>query len=894
MLMPRAVLPIILLFVGICLAIMPRDLESAGKARAIPNLSAPAGDRPAEINPNGATVLPSGRLITPAGVQVTVEPHPFGQALSPDGKTLVTANIGSWPFSLSVIRNLDSKHPTVDRIPRVAPLKDSGIESSTVNLGLAIANDNRTAYVSEGDSGRIDAYDLKLGQKSMVMAMDGEFNGKLYRASFSGALALSPDGTFLDALDTAHNELVVFDTRTGGLRRRVAVGRMPFEIAVSAKGDRIYVSNIGTYRYSIIPGFSAERAADTGLEFPPFAAGSLESEVGGTSKGKMIPGLGDPNALESNSVFVFETMKGAPTVTARVRTGAAFSAHSVGGGSGIAVGKTRVYVGNAAEDRVTVLNSANAGILSTIQLHPAPVAGLRGVLPLGLALSPDESRLYVACAGINAVAVVDTRRNAALGYIPTGWFPARVVVGNHGHTLYVANTKGFGAGPNGGARYLPSLSGHFIGDITPGTVSIIRVPTAAELAKMTAQVLRNNGFESAGPPAKRSPRFPIPTNGAPSQLIHHVVLIVKEGRSYDEVFGDLRTMQGLEVNGDPTLARWGVNADVRGEGQPDLYHVQVTPNHHALAERFGLSDNYYVDSDVALDGHRWIVDSYPTEWVETMWPQVYGAHPKQIYDNDAPGRLMLAGGPALLPEDYLEAGSLWDLLARHKQSFRNYGEGLSGEDDAGYKPTGLRLGVNFPLPAALLANTCRTYPKSNTFIPDQYRFEQFKKDFDDRYVRGLQPLPQFMVIALPNDRTAVPRPGDGYAYRASYVADNDLALGKIIELLSHTKSWPDMAVFVTEASDEDGRDHVDAHRSVLLVVSPYSRRGVSHVHTDTMSIFKTAERILGLPPLNQYDAAATDLSDSFTDIPDVTPYVAQPSDTSVFDPDKARDPLDAQ
>ncbi len=214
-----------------------------------------------------------------------------------------------------------------------------------------------------------------------------------------------------------------------------------------------------------------------------------------------------------------------------------------------------------------------------------------------------------------------------------------------------------------------------------------------------------------------------------------MVLIVKENRTFDEVFGDIRTMGGEEVNGDPTLARWGLDAEVHEEGQPTLQHVRVTPNHHALAERFGLSDNYYVDSDVSFDGHHWLVDSYPNEWVETAWPPGYGGHSHLYYDNDAPGRLSLGGSSSLRPEDYLEAGSLWDHLARHHISFRNYGEGLSGEGDEGYEPTGLRLGVNLPMPGPLYENTSRTYPTFNTSIPDQYRFEQFKKEFEERYVQ---------------------------------------------------------------------------------------------------------------------------------------------------------------
>jgi hypothetical protein len=345
------------------------------------------------------------------------------------------------------------------------------------------------------------------------------------------------------------------------------------------------------------------------------------------------------------------------------------------------------------------------------------------------------------------------------------------------------------------------------------------------------------------------------------------------------------------VNGDPALARWGLDAEVYEDGEPTLEHVRVTPNHHALAERFGLSDNFYVDSDVSVDGHHWLVDSYPNEWLETLWPPEYGGRAHFYYDDDAPGRMSLGGSSSLRPEDYLEAGSLWDHLARHQVSFRNYGEGLFGEEDEAYEPTGLRLGINGPLPGPLYANTSRTYPMFNTSIPDQYRFEQFKKEFEERYVSGREPLPQFIFVWLPNDHTAKPRPEDGYAYRASYVADNDLALGKLIDLFSHSRFWPEMAVFITEDDAQNGLDHVDAHRSLLLAVSPFARRGVSHTHTSMLSILKTLERILGLPPLNQYDAAASDLADCFTDVPNVAPYRALPSDTRIFDPGKARDPL---
>jgi len=892
--MRRVVLVIGLLMAGLYLVVKPPLPLRAGRESGPIELAAPAGDQPTYINPTGESVLPNGRLISPEGVQVTVAPHPYGMALGPDGNLLVTANTGTWPFSLSIISALATNAPVVRQIPPGYPPKKSEVEPSSVYMGLAIAGDSRTVYVSEGDTGKIDVYDLQTGQRSQVIAFDGEFNGKTYHHSFTGALALSPDGKLLYALDLAHFELVGIDTREGSVRWRVGVGRLPFAVAVSPDGGRVYVSNVGTFRYSVIPGFDLKRAQETGLDFPPFASGTPEAGEGTVIAGRKIPGLGDPNVPESNSVFVLDATGAPPTVLARIRTGLAIGSQSVGGSSpgAVVAGHNRVYVSNSAQDSISILDTKKNRLIATIRLEPAEgVGGLRGVLPFGLALSPDESRLYIACAGINAVAVLDTGSRTVVGYIPTAWFPARVALSHDGRTLYVANAKGFGAGPNGGRDFQKGPEGDYIGDITKGTVSVIRVPPDSEFMDLTYKVIHNNGFDSAPTQKPRPNNFPIPSARGPSSRLRHVVLIVKENRTFDEVFGDIRTIGGQEVNGDPSLARWGVDAKVHEDGQPTLEHVRVSPNHHALAERFGLSDNFYVDSDVSVDGHHWLVDSYPNEWLETAWPPEYGDRAHFYYDNDAPGRMSMGIDSSLHPEDYLEAGSLWDHLARHHVSFRNYGEGLSGEEDEGYKPTGLRLGVNAPLPGPLYANTSRTYPMFNTSIPDQYRFEQFKKEFEERYVSGQQPLPQFIYIWLPNDHTAKPRPEDGYAYRASYVADNDLALGKLIDLFSHSKFWPEMAVFITEDDAQNGRDHVDAHRSVLLVVSPFARRGVSHTHTSMLSILKTTERILGLPPLNQYDAAASDLADSFTNVQDVSPYTALPSDANIFDPSKARDPL---
>ena len=895
--MRRGVFLLCLCIGSLLLIVKPGLLSLAPRSSPSFDLSAPAGDRPTGINPSGQTVLPNGRLITPRGVQVALAPHPYGMALSPGGNLLVTASTGTWPFALTIISALASPLPGVKQIPPGYPPKHSEVEPSSVYMGIAIAPDNLTAYVSEGDTGKVDVFDLDNGNLLRAIPFDGDFNGRTYHNSFTGALVLSPDGRSLYALDLAHFELVMIDTRDGKIRWRVGVGRLPFALALSPDGKRAYVSNVGTFRYSVLPDYDEDRPGETGLDFPPFGSGTRQAQRGAVVQGKIVPGLGDPNVPESNSVFVLDVSGAEPTVLARIRTGLAIGSGSVGGSSpgAVAAGNDRVYVSNSAQDGISILDAQKNRLIKTVKLEPAPsVGGLRGVLPFGLALSQDEVRLYVACAGINAVAVFDARDDAVLGYIPTGWFPARVAVSHNGHTLYVANAKGYGAGPNGGASFQKGPEGDYIGDITKGTVSILPVPSDDELAKLTEQVIRNNGFAPAAETTSRPADFPIPANGGASTRIRHVVFIIKENRSFDEIFGDLPAIAGQGVNGDPTLARWGIDAEVHEDGEPTLDHVRVTPNHHALAEHFGLSDNYYVDSDVSVDGHHWLVDNYPNEWVESSWPPEYGDRFHLRYDNDAPGRLSMGGASSLRPEDYLEGGSLWEHLARYQVSFRNYGEGLLGDIDEGFKPTGLRLGINVPMPGPLYENTSRTYPMFNTSIPDQYRFEQFKEEFETRYANGHESLPQFIYIWLPNDHTAKPRPADGYAYRASYVADNDLALGKLIELFSHSRFWPEMAIFITEDDAQNGRDHVDAHRSVLLVASPYSRKGVSHVHTCMLSMLKTTEHILGLPPLNQYDAAASDLTDSFTHQPDFSPYTALPSDKRIFDPAKARDPLYSQ
>jgi YVTN family beta-propeller protein len=859
-------------------------------------LQAPAGRLPVRVNPRGVTILPNGRLITPYGKQVKVAPHPYGLTLSPDGKTLITVNGGTNPLSTSIVTDMFALSPHVAQIP--PGFKSSDADPESVFLGAAVALDNRTLYLSEGNNGKVGIFDLETQQRLGSLSLDGEFLDRTFNHSLTGELQLSPDGKALYALDLAHFRLVVFDTVSKQVIASLPVGRMPFGLALSRDGTKAYVSNVGTFSYTLVPNYDAQHARDTGITFPAFGYPSDEAEGGTVVEGKHIAGLGGPNVPESNSLYVIDVRDPSdPKVLHKVRTGLAIGGRIVGGSSpgAVAVGKKKIFVSNATQDSISVIDVHSGEVEENALITPASgVKGLRGVLPFGLALSPNENRLYIACAGINAVAVVETADMRLMGFIPSGWFPARVAVSADGKTLFVANAKGFGAGPNGGSSFHPGPEGAYIGDITKGTVSILTVPKDYQLRPLTLQVMRNNGFipgyqaQGKAPASKRPPDFPVPITGHPSSKIHHVVFITKENRTFDEVFGDLG---GAGVDGDSTLARWGVDATVKEKDEPTLEHIQVTPNEHALAKRFAFADNFYVDSDVSVDGHHWLVDNYPNELLESAWPTGYGGKFDFVPDQDAPGRLDV-GASSTIPETYLENGSLWENLARAQLTFRNYGEGmeLPGDDEGtGEYPTGSRQSVNVPMPKVLFDNTSRDFPTFNTNISDQYRFAQFKKEFDE-FVSGKKPLPQFIYIWLPNDHTADPRLEDGFPYHASYVADNDLALGKLVELFSHSPFWKDMAIFVTEDDAQDGQDHVDAHRSVLLAISPYAKPGVSHVHTSMASILKTIDLILGMPFINQYDAAASDLSDMFTNTPDFTPYTALPSDTRIFDPAKVREP----
>jgi hypothetical protein len=414
---------------------------------------------------------------------------------------------------------------------------------------------------------------------------------------------------------------------------------------------------------------------------------------------------------------------------------------------------------------------------------------------------------------------------------------------------------------------------------------------------MTARVIDNNvRKEKAGKLRRHRKANPVPLYGGEKESpIRHIVFISKENRTYDEVFGQVKGGRG-----DSTIARYGRGVSFSNNKRTaNVEDATVMANHLELASRFAIADNFYVDSDVSADGHRWLVNTYPNEWVETTTPANYGGNREYKPESKAPGSLGMNGAAgAIYPEDYNEAGSMWDHLERHKVDFYNFGFSVMFEPafyHHTYKYTGIKQFANFPVPTPIFSRTSREYATYNMAIPDQFRVSQFIKEFSEKWMSGKDTMPAVLTVILPNDHGAGERPLAGYPFRESYMVDNDLALGRIVEFLSHTPYWNNMAIVVTEDDAQNGVDHIDAHRSILMVISPWSEKNhVSKVHYSFGSIFKTFWNILGLPYLNQYDAAASDLADMFTDEPDFTPYKALPPDLRIFDPQKALTPIDEE
>jgi len=865
-------------------------------------VSSPSGSLYTQINKTGKTVIPNGRFITPYGKSVEVAPHPFGLTLSADGIIAVTANSGTSPISISIIKNLKSDHPSVLQVPP-GTSTDNGVLAS-VFMGLAISQDNKIVYVAGGQANKIYLFSIDSGAKLDSIDCSVLASGQKTPDGYIGDMKLSKDGRYLYAVDQMLFRLIVIDTKLKKIVATAKTGRYPFGIILSPDQQKVYVANVGMFEYSKIGNIEAEKDYKKALDFPAFGFGTSEMKNGTRINSLNIPGLGDPNVPESFSVWSFSVKNPEkPEVQAKIKTGFLVGENiegipAVGGSSpnSLAVTNRYVFVSNGTNDNISVIDIVRDTIAAEIQLKLDPaVKQFRGVIPFGLAVSPDQKRLFVAESGVNAIGVIDIPTLKVIGHIPSGWFPSKIEVSPNGKTLVVSNSKGFGSGPNGGKTFQEGKEGSYIGNLMKGTVSLMEIPEDRELQKLTQQVISNNYLiQDYGKVRKQRAENPIPVFGGEKKSpIKYLVFISKENRTYDEVFGQVE-----KGNGDATIARYGHHATFTNRSKSlKVNNATVMPNHLKLATEFAIADNFYVDSDVSADGHRWLVNTYPNEWVESTVPASYGGNRSYNPKSKAPGSLAMNGSAgAIYPEDYNEAGSMWDHLARNKVEFFNFGFGTMFEPafyDDSFKYSGVKQYVNFPVPLPMFSRTSKMYPTYNTAIPDQFRVHQFIQEFDEKWIKPGTEMPSIITVIIPNDHGANERPEAGYPFRESYMADNDLAVGRIVEYLSHTPFWKNMAIVITEDDAQNGVDHVDAHRSILMVISPYTKRNhVSNVHYSFGSIFKTFWNVLGLPYLNQYDAAANDFADMFTSKPNFTPYNAVAVNPLIFDPKKALTPLD--
>ena len=513
-----------------------------------------------------------------------------------------------------------------------------------------------------------------------------------------------------------------------------------------------------------------------------------------------------------------------------------------------------LFVANANENTVTVLDTQTGRPLETLWATLFPQSP-PGATPNSLALSPDGLTLYVANANIDAVAVFDVSipgHGRSVGFIPTGWYPTSVRVTPDGRRLLIVNGKGNLAianpdGPQPVAGQSRKEGKQYIGSLYKGTLSVVDLPTgsafAPQMSAWTTTVLKCTPLRAdAAVTANQPPGNPVPARVGGGSPLRHCIYIIKENRTYDQVFGDVP--QG---NGDPKLC---------------LFPEHITPNLHRLVKQFVLLDNFYADAEVSASGHEWSMGAIASDFVEKTWPLNYG-HKKTKFPYPSEGIFPIAA-----PKN----GYLWDRAAEAGISYRSYGEFVQ-KPKADGQPATTKLkalqghfdpwfnGFDLSYSDAL---------RADRFISELKRFEQAGD------------MPQLQIVRLPNDHTHGVTAGERTP--TAYVADNDAALGRVVEAVSHSKFWKDTVIFVIEDDAQNGPDHVDAHRTEALVISPYTKHaGVDSTLYSTTSMLRTMELILGLPPMTQFDAAAAPMYNAFQPQADLAPYTALPPNVSLTD-----------
>lgn len=732
--------------------------------------------------------LPNGWRITPLGKSIPTEDLVLDTLSTADGRGVIALHAGYNPHGLLLI---DTKtREAAERVPL-----------PTAWHGMAWGAGGKTLYVSGGNAtgkrthtrAPIYAFDYRDGRLSQKPASTLEETIAPEGIYWAG-MAHHPRKDLLFAanmgMGAAPGSVVVFNTSTGKLVQRIEVELSPYAVAFSADGSRLYVSNWASQSVSVI---------DT----------EAMRVIGSIAVGP------NPNALEL-----------APD--------------------------GRLFVACANDNSVLVVNTKTRRVVEHISTALTPRSP-EGSTPNAMALDSARKLLYVADADNNDVAVIAIKEpghSRVLGFLPTGWYPSALALVGGGRELYVGTSKGTAShadirGPMSPLPPGPEGNGT-IKTLQKGDVEIVDVANIEkELPGWTRQVYANTPYhdEQLAEAAAKPVESIVPREVGEGSPIHHIIYIIKENRTYDQLFGDEQ-----RGNGDARLTIFG---------------RKVTPNHHALAESFVLLDNLYCDGEVSEDGHSWSNSAYATDYNEKTWPASYGGQ-------SAHGR-----NAAWVPS----GGTLWDLARRKGLTYRSYGEYATRVSDG----TGMTAA---PGVGVLLGHVSKSYTMregmatrdtehADAFIRE---FDEYEKHFGDSDPRLR--LPNLIVMSMPEDHTRGTSPG---AFTpVAMVASNDIGVGRIVERVTHSKYWPETAIFVIEDDAQDGPDHVDEHRTAALAISPYIRRETvdSTLYT-TSSMVRTIELLLGLPPMSQYDAAATPMYKTFGIKEDLTPYNVRPADVDL-------------
>lgn len=629
-----------------------------------------------------------------------------------------------------------------------------------------------------------------------------------YPQSLTWGVTYSPDGKHVYATAGGNQTIRVYDVEGQRLTEKnpivlpKGINFFPAGLDVSEDGKFLYVANNLKDSMSIID-------VQTGQVTKTITVGHNPYTVKLSNDGKYayVSNWG------GNTLSVIDTEKG--EAVDPIQVGSHPSAMKLNTNGQL------LYVTNSDSDSVSVIDTETRQVKQTIDLSPYKGAQ-EGSSPNALALSEDGEKLYVANAGNNDVAVIDTKHGKIKGMIPTAWYPTGVEISKDGKQLFVGSAKGFGRGPN---SKVPNPM--------TGALSIIDVPDEEQLNKYTKQVVENNGFDERDKVriSSNKAKEVIPRHVGDPSKIKHVIYIVKENRTYDQLFGSLE-----KGNGDPSV---------------NLFGEESVPNQRQLARQFSTIDNFYADAWISAEGWNWATAAMANSYTQKTFPHWYSGRGRS-YDWEGENKLSTA------PSDNVDNAYLWDSLDQAGIDYRNYGFYA-------------RNGIAPSTMPKLQAKTDAAYPGDGLHIKDQKRVDEWLKEF--RTFEEADKMPTVQFIRLPNDHTV--GTSVGKPTPKAMMADNDLALGRIVEAVSNSEFWKDTAIFVTEDDAQSGTDHVDAHRTIALVISPYTQTGgVDSTFYTTTSMLRTMELIVGVPPMTQFDAAATPMVNSFTDKPNYKPYKA--------------------